>query len=93
MVGFVERFYAQPFPRKFDLFGMFDHVAIRPGKAGVVGIQTCAASSRAEHYATIVTSKMAGPWLEAGNQIALISWRKGPPHEELFKWITRSELR
>jgi len=59
-----------------DLLGFIDFIALHP-RLGTVGVQACLADWH-PHVKKLTTEKAnnAVRWLEAGNRILLIGWRK-----------------
>ena len=59
--------------KRRDLFGIIDILMLEDN--GVIGVQSCGASF-AEHNRKILESPMSLRWLECGNKLMLIGWRK-----------------
>lgn len=76
--GIVERFVhnRKPGGIRSDLFGIFDLIALGPGRQ-IVGIQTCKEDFSA-HYRKITELNVdnAVDWMICGGKIELWDWRK-----------------
>jgi hypothetical protein len=74
-VGVVERFlsYAGKYGQRKDLFGIIDIIGIN-GKE-TIGIQSCG-QAFSEHDKKIMAEPLTVKWLESGNRLVLIGWRK-----------------
>ena len=59
--------------KRRDLFGIIDILVLEDN--GVIGVQSCGASF-SEHNKKILESPMSLRWLECGNKLMLIGWRK-----------------
>jgi hypothetical protein len=70
--AFVEK-YVWPVKKKFDMFGIIDIVAIKPGET--TGVQSCGPDF-ASHDQTILEHENSLKWLKAGNRLVLIGWNK-----------------
>lgn len=104
VVGFCERYIelkipgaAFPIKKRFDLFGIFDHVAFRPDNPDVAGLQSCGISDWAEHLTKILNSEPARQWVSFPNRrIALVGWARnevrGGKNRMKFKWIRASDF-
>jgi hypothetical protein len=70
--AFVEK-YVHQVKKKFDMFGIIDIVAIKPGET--VGVQSCGPDFTS-HDRTILEHENSLKWLEADNRLMLIGWNK-----------------
>ena len=72
----VEQFnpYAGKFGKRKDLFGIIDIIALGD-RPWAIGIQSCG-QAYAEHEKSILGNPMALKWIEKGNTLMLIGWRK-----------------
>ena len=70
--------------RKRDAFGIFDLIAIKPGR--IVGIQACIRSAKADHLRKIQHEHRedAVAWLKAGGEIQFWLWNR-PEGSRTFK--------
>jgi hypothetical protein len=59
--------------KKFDMFGIIDIVAIKPGV--IAGYQSCGLDF-SKHDRTILENENSLKWINAGGQLLLIGWRK-----------------
>jgi hypothetical protein len=87
----VERFNQFAKVRQ-DLFSVIDVVALCPGRPGVLGVQACAAASHANRLAKVIAEPKARLWLECGNDLWLMSWRKGGAKGKRKIWTERVEV-
>ena len=63
--------------RRVDLFGCLDLVVLRPGVAGVLGLQvTSGPGNGRKRQAKIEAEDRARLWLECGNQVHVHCWIK-----------------
>lgn len=102
MAGVVERFnrHAGPFGRHFDLFGLFDVIAVRPTGARlhydiereVVAIQCCSQSTRAEHETKMMNNRREKPD-ELSAREKLVMWLSTGQFAELWSWRKRVRLK
>lgn len=100
MAGVVERFnaHAGPFGQRFDLFGLFDVVAVRPrvmdfrGQYEIVGIQCCSIGTRAEHEQKMLSAEKFKKD-EASNYEKLRLWLRAGGCAELWAWRKRVRLK
>jgi len=79
LCGIVERFISNSqlgHGIRSDLFGIFDVVALCPGR-GIIGVQSCG-SDFSGHYRKITEEKAenAMEWLKSGGVIEIYGWRK-----------------
>lgn len=67
--------------RRKDLFGFADLIGMSP--AGLLLVQACAASDMSTRLKKIQANPKAQMWLEVGNQIWVVGWRRTlrQPHE------------
>ena len=74
-VWIVERFlaFAGKYGKRQDLFNIIDIIAIQPGET--LGVQSTG-QGFSEHHKTIMDGEYTGEWLQAGNGLMLIGWRK-----------------
>ena len=72
--GVVEKWNQHAFKR-FDLFGFID-IVVLDDKPGCLAIQACAGASVADRRTKILTEPRAKLWLERGNRIVVVGWRK-----------------
>ena len=61
---------------RIDLFNFIDICAIKSGENGVLGIQATSGSNTSARIKKIKDNPTAKLWLETGNQIWVIGWRK-----------------
>ena len=100
LAGIVERFnrHAGPFGRHFDLFGLFDVIAIRPNRKPIgnayeiVAVQCCGGSTRAEHEQKMMsmTPEKKG---DRSNYEKLRWWLRAGGEAELWAWRKRVRLK
>lgn len=97
MAGVVERWQAQAFPpRRIDLFGIIDIIAIRKGE--ILGVQSTSMGARLEHVRKLTGEcrEQTLAWLDSGAKFLLVCWKKKKkvrggkafayvPHEEDLK--------
>lgn len=84
--------YAPGQYRKTDLAGMFDLLALKPGR--LVGIQRTSLTNLAAHRHKITASPAALPWLRAGGSIELWAWVKPRGRWRLYRqWAELHENR
>lgn len=78
---------------KIDLFNFGDILAIEPGRAGSLIIQTTTGDHLAERLEKIMDvekiTACAVAWLRAGNRIRLHGWRKIGPRGKRKMWALR----
>lgn len=73
----VEKFVRFPPPgHRVDLYGFIDQVAMKAGVPGILGVQTCAASTAAAHVKKCMESPHLYLWKQCGNRIQVWSWSK-----------------
>lgn len=77
--------------RRIDLFNCIDIVALRKETPGVLGYQACAGASHANRKAKILAIMAAKLWVECGNRLFVISWRKVGPRGKRKLWEPRLE--
>jgi hypothetical protein len=100
--GVVERFLmiAGRIPKRFDLFGAIDVIAVHPDKPGCLGVQCCPSARLSDHRELIRNLLADGDkgkgirtWLHAGNRLSIFSWRLGGPRGKRKTWIvTETEI-
>ncbi len=73
-----------------DLFGFCDVIAIKPGT--ILAVQACAGASHAARRDKILAEPRAAEWLNAGGQIAVLSWAKQGPRGKRKLWTARMEM-
>lgn len=75
IAGVVERRLPHCFTTT-DLFGFIDIVAVGGGEKGCLGVQATSGSNLASRIAKTLAEPRAKTWVEAGNRVMLIGWRK-----------------
>lgn len=58
-----------------DLFGVIDVLAISKDK-GCLGVQACTGTDTARRLGKVLAEPRAKLWIEAGNKLWVIGWRK-----------------
>ena len=81
----VERRIPHSFVTK-DLFGFLDILALEPGKAGVLGVQTTSNSNMAARVKKINGEPRSALWRACGNRIQVIGWAKRGPRGRRKVW-------
>lgn len=61
---------------RVDLYGFIDIVALKSGEVGILGVQTTAASGLSARVHKILGIPAYHLWLECGNRIWVMGWRK-----------------
>lgn len=59
-----------------DLFGCIDVVALNNGMPGLLGVQATTTAHAAERLLKIVALPAAKLWVECGNRLWVMDWRK-----------------
>lgn len=77
--------------RRIDLFGCIDIVSIRAGTPGATGYQACAGNSHAIRRTKILAIPAAKLWVECGNRLFVVSWRKSGARGKKKLWTPRLE--
>lgn len=72
-----------------DLFGAFDVIALHPSWHGVLGVQITTSSNLAARRTKLMALNAVRVWLQAGNRIWLIGWRKGGARGKRKTWDIR----
>lgn len=60
--------------KRYDLFSMFDGVALKSGSK-ILGVQACSAGTFAAHRRKLLANPLLSVWCETG-EVLLIEWRK-----------------
>jgi hypothetical protein len=60
--------------RRRDLWNLFDVLAIRLGRGGVLGIQCCSSSDVGVRLTKLRASALAKVWVLAGNGLWVVGW-------------------
>jgi hypothetical protein len=86
-VATVERWIPK-LNRRLDVWGFGDILACKPGHpAGTILVQSTTGTNLAAHRTKIEGIPQAKVWMEAGNWIVLIAWRKLKPRgTKVAKW-------
>lgn len=75
--GVVEKTIPKVFPpKKLDLFGAIDIVAIAADQLGVLGVQATSASNQASRRTKALALPAIRLWLATGNRFEVWGWRK-----------------
>ena len=91
LAGKVDRF--NPYSkRSHDLFGIFDLVVIGHPGFPTVYVQATTGDHHAARREKVLGSPASLAVLEAGNGVAIVSWRKGGPAGKRKLWTPRVEL-
>lgn len=100
LAGVVERFnaHAGPFGQRFDLFGLFDVVAVirdRNDRQGghIAAIQCCAGTGRKEHERKMLDVVAADLAKDESNFFKLLRWLRAGGKAELWAWRKRVKLK
>jgi hypothetical protein len=94
LVAIVERFNRFARVRQ-DCFGLFDALAIKADRPGVLGIQatTAEGSHMSAHRAKLQASPALAVWLAAGNRVELMGWAKRGGRGQRKTWkVYREEV-
>ncbi len=69
-----------------DFLGMFDILAVHPGTAGVLGVQTTSADNAASRRTKVQESGHLSTWIAAGNRAIVHGWAKKGKRGERKLW-------
>lgn len=75
---------------RHDLYGMFDYLALRPGK--IVGVQITSGSNHAARVKKLAASDLLPIWLSTGQGAQVRSWTKSKRTGKWAERITEMEL-
>lgn len=70
-----------------DLFGIIDIVAVKPGIAGVLGVQTTSYSNVSARIKKALENKILPIWVGAGNRFVVHGWKKGLRGEAALRTV------
>ena len=69
-----------------DLYGFMDILAMKPGEAGLLGVQVTTKDHQSDRMAKALASDNLKIWLACGNRFEVHGWAKQGAQGERKKW-------
>ena len=89
-VASVEKWIPQ-IRRRQDLFNFLDLVAMKEDATGLLGLQVTDGSNHSHRRTKILAEPNAKLWVQTGNRIWIVSWKKCGPRGKPKRWEPRCE--